>query len=108
GSITWRARMELARRRALQRVDPVAAVAFWYRPAMAAAAVIAVVSATLLFTNRAAQQPTQQQPTEVATGAYMSSTEVPVALASWYEQGNSPTAAELLVPSEESGNGSVR
>jgi hypothetical protein len=101
GNITWRARMELARRAALQRVSPVEAVAFWYRPAMAAAAVIAIVSATLLATMGG-------NTADVPTGSYMSSAEVPVALSSWYEEGNSPTATELLVASEENGNGNLR
>lgn len=95
GNITWRARMELARRAARREVSPVEAVAAWFRPALAAAAAIAAVSLTLLgMTRRDASAE------EMPTGAYMSGTEVPVALTTWYEEGSSPTAAELLVADE--------
>ena len=96
GTITWRARIELARRAARREVSPVEAVAVWYRPAIAAAAAIAVVSLTLLSTVGKANN-------EVATGAYMSSAEVPAALSSWYEEGTSPTAADLIVVADEGG-----
>ena len=90
GRITWRARGELARRAGSKRITPVEMVAAWSRPAIAAAALIAAVSLTLLTTFG---QPRNDLP----AGAYMSGTEVPVALTSWYEDGTSPTAAELLV-----------
>jgi len=99
GNITWRARIELARRAAMGHVTPVDVLAAWSRPAMAAAAVIAVVSMTLLATIGR-----PQVETEIATGAYMSGTEVPAALTSWYEEGNSPTATEVLVAGNEGGN----
>ncbi|HUP89319.1 MAG TPA: hypothetical protein VM100_08215 [Longimicrobiales bacterium] len=90
GNIMWRAKSELKRRRGL---TPVEAVAAWFRPAMVAAAAIATVSLTMLATERPAAE-------EVATGAYMSSAEVPIALTSWYEEGSSPTVDELLVANE--------
>ena len=99
--ITWRARMELARRAAARDVSPVEALAVWYRPAIAAAAAIAIISLTLLAKAG-------QQNTDLPTGAYMSGAEVPVALTSWYEDGSSPTATELLVANEETNHGSVR
>jgi hypothetical protein len=92
-NITWRARMELKRRAERVRISPVEVVATWYRPALAAAAAIAAVSLTLLTTVGRAK-------TEVPTGAYMSSTEVPAALSTWYEEDSIPTAAELLVAFE--------
>ena len=93
GQITWRARMELARRAALRQVSPVEAVAAWYRPAIAAAAAIAIISVMALTTIG-------RHHTDVQPGAYMSGAEVPDALTSWYEEGSSPTAAELLVANE--------
>ncbi|HEX6559730.1 MAG TPA: hypothetical protein VF021_09720 [Longimicrobiales bacterium] len=93
GRIAWRARGELARR-ASRRISPVEMVAAWYRPAIAAAAMIAAVSLTLLATvgrNR----------NDVQTGAYMSAAEVPAAMSGWFEEGSSPTAAELLVVAHE-------
>lgn len=94
--ITWRARSELARRARTHAISPVEIVAAWYRPAIAAAAMIAAVSLTLLATVGHARK-------EVPTGAYMSAAEVPAAMASWYEEGSSPTAAELLVVANEGG-----
>lgn len=96
GTITWRARAELARRGARREVSAVEAVAVWYRPAMAAAAAIAAVSLTLLSTVGRSNN-------ETTTGAYMSSAEVPAALSSWYEDGTSPTADDLIVVANNGG-----
>jgi len=96
GRITWRARSELARRAALRHVTPVEMVAAWFRPAMAAAALIAAVSLTLLATVGRTQA-------EIPTGAYMSAAEVPAGMTGWYEEGSSPTADELLVVANEGG-----
>lgn len=90
GRIVWRARGELHRRAMTRPLTPVEMVAAWYRPALTAAAAIAVISLTLLATAGRKQE-------EVQAGAYMSGTEVPTALTNWYENGSSPTAAELLV-----------
>lgn len=96
GRITWRARAELARRAGMHRVTPVEVVAAWYRPAIAAAALIAAISVTLLTM-------TNDSKTELPTGAYMSAAEVPASVSSWYEEGSTPTAAELLVVANEGG-----
>ena len=99
--IMLRSRAELARR-AASRVTPFDVVAAWSRPALAAAAVIAVVSVTLLATFERRDQ-------EIFTGAYMSGAEVPAAMSSWYEEDRLPTAAELMVvTNQEAANGSVR
>ena len=90
GNVMWRAQKELKRRRG----SPIEALAALVRPAMTAAALIAGISvATLAIKNSANDEPAQP----VVAGAYMSGAEVPVALTSWYEEGSSPTADELLV-----------
>jgi hypothetical protein len=101
GQIMWRVQSELARRRGRRELSVVEVMAAWYRPAFAAAAAIAAVSLTMLAVTRPARS-------EVTTGAYMSSNEVPAALTSWYEEDSLPTAAELLVANEGGTNGSVR
>lgn len=90
GNIMWRARAELKRRRGL---TPVEAVAGWFRPAFAAAAAIAAISLTAIATTN--QQTATEEP--VVAGAYMSGAEVPAGLTTWYEEGSSPTADEILV-----------
>lgn len=94
GSITWRARRELARR-AARTLSPVEMVATWYRPALVAAAAVAAVSLTLLATVGRPQADDQ-----LPAGAYLSGAEVPIALASWFEEESSPSAAELFVADE--------
>lgn len=90
GNVMWRARGELARRARAQTITVTEAVAAWFRPAMAAAAAIAAISLTLLATAGGPDA-------ETATGAYMSSAEVPAAMTAWYEEDRSPDAADLLV-----------
>ena len=90
-NITTRARFELARR-AAARDSVVELVAGWARPALAAAASIAIVSATLL----AVLEPSHA---EASGGAYMSPT-VPASANSWYEEDRDPTAVDLLVAIE--------
>jgi hypothetical protein len=101
GRIMWRVQSELARRRGHREISVVEVMAAWYRPALATAAAIAAVSLTMLAVTRPARS-------EVTTGAYMSSNEVPAALSNWYEEDSLPTAAELLVASEGGTNGSIR
>lgn len=96
GGIMWRARGELARRS--RALSPVEAVAAWFKPAVAAAAAIAVISVAALTRGQ------QSDADPVQVGAYMSGTEVPAAATGWYEEGGSPTAAELLVAADEGGN----
>ena len=96
-TITARARFELARRAANTRQSVVELVASWARPALAAAATIAVASATLL----AVFSPSNA---EVATGAYMPAAEVPAAASAWYEEDREPTAADLLVAVSQGDN----
>jgi hypothetical protein len=92
-NITGRARGELARR-AAPRQTVFELVAGWARPALAAAATIAIISATLLAAyDRSAAG-------VVVTGAYMPASEVPPAASSWYEEDREPTVDDLLVASE--------
>ena len=91
-NITTRARFELARRAAARRQSVVELVAGWARPALAAAASIAIVSATLL----AVLEPSHA---EASGGAYMSPA-VPASANSWYEEDRDPTADDLLVAVE--------
>jgi hypothetical protein len=95
GNITWRARMELTRRAARQ-TSPIEALATWFRPAIASAAAIAAISLTLLATLGRGEQ-------EFEPRSYMPSTEVPVAMVDWYEDGQLPTADDLLVVAGEGG-----
>ena len=92
GNITERARFELARRAAAQRVTVVELVAGWAKPALLAAASIAGVSLALLtmFDRSRAEAAT-------STTAYMPATELPATASDWYEEGREPTVDELLV-----------
>jgi hypothetical protein len=91
GSITDRARFELARRAAQQRQTVLAMVATWAKPALLAAATVAGVSVGLLtmFDRSRAQAAT--------VTAYMPATELPPAASDWYEEGREPTVDELMV-----------
>jgi hypothetical protein len=91
-NITERARFELARRAAAQRVTVVELVAGWAKPALLAAASIAGVSLALLtmFDRSHAEAAT-------STTAYMPATELPATASDWYEEGREPTVDELLV-----------
>lgn len=91
-NITTRARFELARRAAARRQSVVELVAGWARPALAAAASIAIVSATLLSMFEPSQA-------EASATAYMSPT-VPATASAWYEEDRDPTAVDLLVAVE--------
>ena len=91
GNITERARFELARRRSAQRQSIVELVAGWARPALLAAATVAGISLTLLFTFD------RSNAGIVVTGAYMPASEVPAAASGWYEEDRDPTVEDLLV-----------
>lgn len=92
-SITERARWELARRAAAQRVTVVQLMAGWARPALLAAATIAGVSLALLtMFDRS-----QAVAAATSTTAYMPATELPATASDWYEEGREPTVDELLV-----------
>ena len=96
-TITARARFELARRAAARRQSIVELVGGWARPALVAAASIAIVSvATLAKVDRHA--------TAANGTAYISTTEVPAAVGEWYEEARDPTAVDLLVASSEGDN----
>ena len=90
-NITERARFELARRAASRRTSLVELVGGWARPALLAAASIAVVSLSLL----ASVEPGESE----LVGAYMPAGEVPATAAAWYEENREPTADELLFAS---------
>ena len=96
-NITGRARFELARRAASSRQSVVELVASWARPALAAAATIAVASLTLLTLFRPSNA-------EALTGAYMPASEVPATATAWYEEDREPTASDLLVAATQGDN----
>lgn len=90
GSITARARFELARRAAAQRQSIAELLAGWARPALLAAASVAGVSIALLAAyGRSGAEP--------VTGAYMPASEVPAAASGWYEENREPNVDDLLV-----------
>ncbi|HET9439632.1 MAG TPA: hypothetical protein VFO52_05655 [Longimicrobiales bacterium] len=93
-NINERARFELARRAAQQRVTVAEFMAGWARPALLAAASIAGVSLALLASY-------DRTNAEVATGAYMPAAEVPASALSWYEEDRDPTVDDLLVVSSQ-------
>ena len=87
--IVARAAHELAPRRT--RFNPFIQLAFWRRPMLAAAAVVAVVSATILTQYRA------PQPAEGGeTDGIAEAVGVPVELAQWIWDGEVPTTADLF------------
>jgi hypothetical protein len=98
-NITARARGELARRAATQRVTVFELVAGWAKPALLAAASIAGVSLALLtmFERSAAEAAT-------STTAYMPANEVPATASDWYEEGREPTVDELMVAGNQGDN----
>lgn len=92
-NITTRAQFELKRRATSRRPSVFELVAGWARPALAAAASIAVISVTLLSVF----EPTAA----VASGGAYMSPSVPAAASTWYEENRDPTAADLLVALEQ-------
>lgn len=92
GAIMGRSRGELARR-AAKRGGAMESVAAWLRPALASAAAVAIVSVTVLALVRTEDVP--------HASAYLPATDVPAA--AWYDEDVSPTAAEVLVATNEGG-----
>jgi hypothetical protein len=86
-AIMLRAGGELTRRAAVD-VSPIAVLSDWMRPALAAAAVIALVCLSVL---------TQRELGHVEPGtAYVDALAVPAPLDEWLISGRSPTVADLL------------
>lgn len=90
GSVMWRARGELKRRRTAQTLTVTEAVAAWFRPAIAAAAAIAGISLTMLARAGGSE-------VEAQTSAYLSNAGVPTEMTAWYDEDRSPTASDLMV-----------
>lgn len=87
-AIMLRARDELVRRASVD-VSPIAVLSDWMRPALAAAAVIALVCLSVL---------TQREFAHIEPGAgYTDALDVPAPLNEWLVSGRSPTVADLLV-----------
>lgn len=87
-AIMLRAGGELSRRAAVD-VSPIAVLSDWMRPALAAAAVIALVCMSVL---------TQRELGHVEPGsAYVDALAVPAPLDEWLISGRSPTVADLLI-----------
>jgi hypothetical protein len=81
-------RPELSRRAAVD-VSPIAALSDWMRPALAAAAVIALICASVL---------TQRELAHIEPGAgYVDALAVPAPLNEWLISGRSPTVADLMI-----------
>ncbi len=93
-SISERAADQLARRRA--RSSAIAQLTLWKRPMLIAAAVIGIVSVTVLARTQSTA-PLIEEPTGVAEAIG-----VPVQLAQWARSGQVPDPAELLVAVEGS------
>jgi hypothetical protein len=92
-AIMARAQPELARRQS-QDVSPIAVLSDWMRPALAAAAVLAVVCASVLAFER----------TPAGPGAgYTDALQVPQPADEWMVSGRSPTVADLFVAMEVEG-----
>jgi hypothetical protein len=87
-AIMLRAGSELSRRAAVD-VSPIAALSDWMRPALAAAAVIALICASVL---------TQRELAHIEPGAgYVDALAVPAPLNEWLISGRSPTVADLMI-----------
>ncbi len=86
--IVARAAHELVTRRT--RFNPFLQLASWRRPMLAAAAVVAVVSATILTQYQV------PQPVERETDGIAEAVGVPVELAQWIWDGEVPTTADLF------------
>jgi hypothetical protein len=87
-AIMLRAGSELTRRAAVD-VSPIAALSDWLRPALAAAAIIALVCMSVL---------TQRDLGHVEPGTgYVDALAVPAPLNEWLISGRSPTVADLLI-----------
>ena len=87
--IIARAAHELATRR--NRFNPFLQLASWRRPMLAAAAVVAVVSATILT-----QYQVPRPADEPETDGIAEAVGVPVELAQWIWDGEVPTTADLF------------
>ncbi len=85
---------ELAARRV--RLNPVLQVASWRRPMLAAAALVAVVSATILIQIQV-PQPTPQ----IETDGIAEAVGVPQQLAQWIWNDSLPSTADLYVAFEQ-------
>ncbi|MGH7448055.1 MAG: hypothetical protein ACREK1_13900 [Longimicrobiales bacterium] len=87
-AIMMRAGGELSRRTSTD-VSPIAILSDWVRPALAAAAVIAVVCMSVL---------TQRDPAHVEPGGGLTDAlAVPAPMNEWLISGRSPTVADLLI-----------
>lgn len=87
-AVMMRAGAELSRR-AAEDVSPIAVLADWMRPALAAAAVVAVVCASVL---------TQRDLAHVEPGRGLTDAlAVPAPVNEWLISERSPTAADLLI-----------
>jgi hypothetical protein len=92
-SIMARSGAEL-RQRQVQDVSAIVALSDWMRPALAAAAVLAVLCVSVLALQRDA----------VAPGAgYTDALDVPRPASEWMVSGRSPTVADLFVAMEVEG-----
>ena len=91
GGIMARARAELARRAAAADVSPFMVLSAWARPALAAAAVLAVICVSVLLRDGSAVEP----------GAGIAETLVPAPAVSWLVLERSPTVTDLMVALEE-------
>jgi len=87
--IVARAAHELATRRT--RFNPFIQLASWRRPMLAAAAVVAVVSATILTRTQVPQPAVEPETDGIAEAVG-----VPVELAQWIWDGEVPTTADLF------------
>jgi hypothetical protein len=94
-SITEAASGQLAARRA--RADVFAQLASWWRPLLAAAAIMGIVSIGALARSQTVTTPAE---TEIGLAEAIG---VPEQIADWVWSEEAPTAAELLVALEEEG-----
>jgi hypothetical protein len=87
GVIMALAAAELSRRAALD-VSPIAVLSDWMRPALAAAAVIALVCMSVL---------TQRGPHVEPGAGYTDALDVPAPLNEWLISGRTPSVADLMI-----------
>lgn len=93
GSIMTRTQAEL-RRRQVQDVSAIAALTDWLRPALAAAAVLAVVCLSVLALERGPATPGR---------GYTDALDVPQPANEWMVMGRAPTVSDLFVAMEVEG-----
>ena len=89
GSINARARGELAARRG--QTNAIAMLARWKRPMLAAAAMVALISGTILFNVRVPQPYFAPQTDGIAEAMG-----IPEALAQWIDADGLPTTADWI------------